>query len=155
MPHPTSTHGDLQAAIRDGILRATAVAGLGAVALIHVLDAPGTFGAQTYKGWLYIVLIAGCLTTAAALIRGTASRTWVAAALLPLGALSGFVVSRTVGLPGGGDDIGNWTEPLGLASLFVEGTLFSLSAAVLRSRAVVPRRGAVRSGRAWTEAVAR
>jgi len=38
-----------------------------------------------------------------------------------LAALLGFVYSRTVGLPGGGDDIGNWWEPLGLASLFVEG----------------------------------
>jgi hypothetical protein len=46
----------------------------------------------------------------------------------------GFVVSRTIGLPGGTDDIGNWTEPLGLASLFVEGCLVALGAAVLRSR---------------------
>ena len=45
------------------------------------------------------------------------------------------MISRTVGLPQGADDIGNWTEPLGLASLFVEGSLVVLSAAVLRERA--------------------
>ena len=50
----------------------------------------------------------------------------------PLGALVGFVFSRTVGLPGGADDIGNWTEPLGLASLFVEGSLVALGAARAR-----------------------
>ena len=51
--------------------------------------------------------------------------------LLPLGAFVAFVVSRTVGLPNGADDIGNWWEPLGLASLFVEGALVVLAAAVL------------------------
>ena len=35
--------------------------------------------------------------------------------------LLGYVLSRTTGLPDAKDDIGNWTEPLGLASLFVEG----------------------------------
>jgi len=31
-------------------------------------------------------------------------------------------------------DIGNWGEPLGMASLFVEGSLVALSAMVLRER---------------------
>ena len=33
----------------------------------------------------------------------------------------GYVVSRTVGLPGDHEDIGNWAEPLGVLSLIVEG----------------------------------
>jgi hypothetical protein len=33
------------------------------------------------------------------------------------------VLSRTTGLPSATGDIGNWTEPLGLASLFVEGAV--------------------------------
>ena len=70
------------------------------------------------------------------LIRESDPRAWAAAALLPLGAALAFVVSRTVGLPQGADDIGNWTEPLGLASLFVEGCLVVLSARVLAARAV-------------------
>lgn len=45
--------------------------------------------------------------------------------------MAAFVVSRTVGLPGGADDIGNWSEPLGLASLFVEGCLVALSSRML------------------------
>jgi hypothetical protein len=56
-----------------------------------------------------------------ALIRSSDSRAWAAAVLLPLGAAVAFVISRTVGLPGGADDIGNWAGSLGLASLFVEG----------------------------------
>ena len=128
------TEPALTALVRDAVARAIAVIGLAGVALIHLLDSPGTFDEQAYKGWLYIGLIGGSVATAAALIRSSDSRAWLAAALLPLGALGAFVISRTVGLPGGADDIGNWSEPLGLASLFVEGCLVALSVAVLSVR---------------------
>ena len=144
MAPPTSPPFEpaVAALVRDAVARAIAVVGLAGVALIHLLDSPGTFDEQAYKGWLYVGLIAGSIVTAAALIHSSDSRAWLAAALLPLGALAGFVVSRTVGLPGGADDIGNWTEPLGLASLFVEGCLVALSGAVLSARLPVanPRR---------------
>jgi hypothetical protein len=119
------------------VARAVAVIGLAGVALIHLLDAPGTFADAPYKGWLYVALIVGSLAAAAALVRGDDERAWAAAALLSLGAIVAFVVSRTVGLPQGADDIGNWTEPLGLASLFVEGCVVALAAAVLRGRDVL------------------
>ena len=119
--------------IRDGIARAVAVIGLAGVALIHLLDAPATFQSAAYKGWLYVGLILGCVVAAGALIRSSDRRAWTAAALLSLGAIVAFVISRTVGLPQGADDIGNWSEPLGLASLFVEGSLVALSASALGS----------------------
>ena len=99
-------------AVRSGILRPVAVVGLAGVALIHLLDAPGTFADAPYKGWLYVALIAGSLATAAALVRSDDLRAWAAAAALPAGAIVTFVISRTIGLPQGADDIGNWTEPL-------------------------------------------
>ena len=74
------------------------------------------------------------MAAAAALVRSDDARAWAAAAALSAGAIAAFVISRTVGLPQGADDIGNWTEPLGLASLFVEGSLVALSAMVLRER---------------------
>src|SRR5713226_8791100 len=98
--------------IRDAVLRAVAVIGLAGVALIHVLDAHNTFTATPYIGWLYVGLITGSLASAAWLVRASDSRAWAAAALLPLGAIVGFVLSRTVGLPGSTEDIGNWWEPL-------------------------------------------
>jgi hypothetical protein len=132
---------ELSRAIRDGVARAAAVVALAGVALIHVLDAPDTFSSAPYKGWLYVGLIAGCLATAWALVHSSDLRAWAAAAALPAGAVVAFVVSRTLGLPQGADDIGNWTEPLGLASLFVEGTLVALALAVLQERlALLPRR---------------
>ena len=121
-------------AVRNGIVRAVAVVGLAGVALIHLLDAPGSFQDAPYRGWLYVALIAGSMAAAAALVRSDDARAWAAAAALSAGAIAAFVISRTVGLPQGADDIGNWTEPLGLASLFVEGSLVALSALVLRER---------------------
>jgi hypothetical protein len=140
-------HAALAAAIRDGIVRALAAAGLAGVALIHLLDLPGSWPAQGYKGWMYIALIVACLGAAAALVHRGDRRAWLAAAALPVFPLVGYVVSRTVGIPGGADDIGNWTEPLGLASLFVEGTLIALAAAVL-----VPGRREGRLGRPVAQA---
>jgi hypothetical protein len=116
------------------LARAVMVVGLGGVALIHVLDAHDTFAAAPYKGWLYVALIAGCLGAAAALIRRDDGRAWAAAALLMSGAFVAFTISRTVGLPQGADDIGNWWEPLGLASLFVEAAVVAVSASVLWER---------------------
>jgi hypothetical protein len=133
---------------QDAIARSAAVVGLGAVALIHVLDAPGTFQGSLYKGLLYVALIVGSMLTAGALIRSSDPRAWAAAVALPLGAAVAFVLSRTVGLPQGADDIGNWTESLGLASLFVEGSVVALGAIVLRERlASVPGGNKLRTWR--------
>jgi hypothetical protein len=133
----------LSRVVRDGIARTLAVVGLGGVALIHLLDAPGTFDDAPYKGWLYVALIVGCLGTAAALVRDSDPRAWTAAALLSSGAIVAYVVSRTIGLPQGADDIGNWNEPLGMASLFVEGTLLALCTAMLRSFSFVSQERAL------------
>jgi len=127
------TSETLARAVRDGIARTVAVIGLAGVALIHLLDLPGKFDETPYLAWMYIGLIAGCLATAVALVRFGDPRAWTAAALLPLGALVGYTLTRTVGLPQATDDIGNWTEPLGLASLFVEGSLVTLAVAMLTS----------------------
>jgi hypothetical protein len=50
-------------------------------------------------------------------------------------AIAGYVVSRTTGLPNATGDVGNWGEPLGVASLFVEGTVVALSAYAYRATA--------------------
>ena len=123
--------------IQDGVARAIAVVALAGIALIHVLDAPGTFQGTAYKGWLYVALISGCVLTAGVLIRRGDPRAWAAGAMLASGAIVAFVVSRTIGLPQGADDIGNWTEPLGMASLFVEGGLLALCLERLRTFSAV------------------
>jgi len=125
----------IAAAVRDGIVRTVAIVGLCAVALIHVLDAPGHFsGPAAYIGWLYLAVIAGSLALAAALVRSGDRRLWAAAGGLAASVIAGFVLSRTTGLPGSSDDIGNWGEQLGMASLVVEGLLVCLAGGVLAAR---------------------
>ena len=113
------------------IARAVAVVGITGVGLIHLLDVIGKFNETPYRGWMYVGLILGCLATAGGLIWGNIREAWVASLLLPLMAMAGFILTRTVGLPQAMDDIGNWAEPLGLASLFVEGCMVVLSGITL------------------------
>jgi hypothetical protein len=126
--------------VRDGIARGVGVIGLCGVGLIHTIDAPGHFvgGPDTYLGVMYIGLILSCLALAAALIVRGDRRVWAAAAGLMGAVTLGFVLSRTTGLPGDSGDIGNWGEALGIASLFVEGSMMALCAAVLSLRIEAP-----------------
>jgi hypothetical protein len=112
---------------RDTLTRGLAVVGLLGIALIHILDAIPTFSQLPYKGWMYTALILSALTVAGMLVRGPSRRTWMAAGSLVLGAILAFVYSRTVGLPGAADDIGNWAEPIGVAALFAEGAVLAIT----------------------------
>lgn len=109
------------------VARGAGAVGLAAIGLIHVLDAPGTYEGARYIFWLYLALIAGCLVGAAMLLRSHSRLGWIAATTLSLCPFIGFVLSRSTGLPGDMGDIGNWTEPLGMASLFVEACVCALS----------------------------
>jgi hypothetical protein len=131
-------------AVRDGVTRALAAVGLWAIALIHLLDVPGKFAETPYMAWMFIGLILASLAVAGALARGSANWAWGAAAALGASAVVGYALSRTTGLPQAMGDIGNWTEPLGLASLFVEGSLLALSTTVLLARGRVGQRAPAR-----------
>src|SRR5258707_9473370 len=126
------SHAEIHRAVRDGITRGVAVVGLAGVALIHLIDTPSKFSEVPYMGWMYVGLIASCVLVAGLLIRHGDHRAWMATLVLPVMVLAGFVLSRTTGLPKATGDIGNWGEPLGIASMFVEGILVLLSASVLR-----------------------
>jgi hypothetical protein len=54
------------------------------------------------------------------LISRGSSVLFVLSAFLGCGVALAFTVTRTIGLPGATGDLGNWTEPLGLASLVVD-----------------------------------
>jgi hypothetical protein len=134
--------------VRDGIARGVAVIGLAGVALIHLLDLPGKLSETPYMFFLYLGAIAGSLGLGALLVRASDPRAWAGAVVLPALVLLGYVLSRTTGLPQDTGDIGNWSEALGIASLFVEGAVVALSAAVLVERgARRPELRAVPAGR--------
>jgi len=120
-----------EAIARDVTVRAVTAVGLAGIALIHLLDAVGKYSETRYLFWMYIALIAASLVTAGAVIFTRSRAAFLAAAIIAASALAGFVLNRTTGLPHATDDIGNWTEPLGLASLFVEGVTLAVAAAAL------------------------
>ena len=101
-----------------------------AVAAIHVIDQGGIPGSKTpaYVGDGYYALEIIAVVTAALLIAGAARAGWFVAMGVAAGPFIGYVLSRGPGLPGYTDDVGHWTEPLGLASLGVEAVLFVMAA---------------------------
>jgi len=118
-----------------------------AVAGIHIADQGGFPGSKTpdYVGVGYYLLEGVSVLTAAALLLPPASRlraaAWtIAATFVSAGPLLGYGLSRGPGLPDYDDDLGNWTEPLGVLSLLVESALLALSVTVLiAARRAQPR----------------
>ena len=108
-----------------------------AVSWIHVQDQGGFPGDKTpgYVGVGYYLLEAAGVLCAVLLLAGYRERInrtgWLLAVGVALGPLVGFVLSRGPGLPDYADDKGNWTEPLGLISVAVEGVLLVAALAFL------------------------
>jgi len=85
---------------------------------IHFVDAPSSFSDATYKAWLFVANGIAAIVAAIAIYRG---RRWGSALgiLVAGGALVGYVISRTIGLPGLAPEI--WiSSPLAVLSLAVE-----------------------------------
>ncbi len=102
------------------VRRGATILGLLGIALIHLLDLPGKWEETRYLGIGYVLVIAASLVLAEIVATRVSKNAMYASAALSLAVLIGFVVNRTVGMPNATEDIGNWGEPLGLASLFVE-----------------------------------
>jgi len=100
---------------------------------IHFIDAPSSFGDATYKGLLFLANGIAAIVAAFGIYRGERSWGWGLGVLVAGGALVGYVISRTLGLPGLAPDI--WLEPLGILSLIVEAAFLVLFA---RSRRGAP-----------------
>ncbi|MGZ4469685.1 MAG: hypothetical protein ACXVXB_14465 [Nocardioidaceae bacterium] len=112
-------------------LPAAAAAVVGAAAHVpvtedHLRQAP-------YIGVLFIGLEIALVVIAVLLLVRDSALVWTAAAVVPALAVVSYVVSRTIGLPQIGDDVGNWTEPLGVVSVVSE-TLMVVLALGHRSR---------------------
>jgi hypothetical protein len=116
-----------EAAPRDQVGRAVGIVGLVGIALIHFLDAFSVIDESKFVFVLYILLMVVTILAAAILLRTDSRRTWVLAGGAAGLTLLGYVLTRTTGLPGFPDNVGNWREPLGLASLWVEGGVLILS----------------------------
>jgi hypothetical protein len=110
-----------------------------AVAAVHVADQGGVtvLNSPAWMGWSFRLIEVGGVLTALVLLvprpawLGPAWFGWAAGVLLGAGPFTGYIASRTVGVPGDPGDVGNWGYWVGTVSLFAEAALVVLSVSVL------------------------
>lgn len=79
----------------------------------HLAEAP-------YVGWLFVALSVVAVALAAVLLVADTPAVWTATGVVGAASVLAFLLSRTIGLPQIGDDVGNWSEPLGYPALTAE-----------------------------------
>jgi len=82
----------------------------------HLSEAP-------YIGWSFVALECVAVLLALMLVTRDIGITWMAAGIVPALAIAAYVVTRSVALPQISDDVGNWTEPLGVVAVSAEALL--------------------------------
>jgi hypothetical protein len=97
-----------------------AAACLAVTAAVHIAIAPDHLREAPYAGVLFIALSCAALAAAILLLATEHRLAWTGAAALSGAALLGYLLSRSVGLPSLGDDIGDWLNPLGVAAVAAE-----------------------------------
>lgn len=129
---PAAPFSDHQSDLaRDTAVRGTVAVGLLGVALIHVLDGIGKYSETRYLFWMFMGLVVSSIAVAVAVLFTRSRLSLLAAAGLTASALAGYVLSRTTGLPSATGDIGNWKEPLGVATVFIEATILLVAVPAL------------------------
>ena len=126
--------GKMSAATGRGALVPAGLVGAGislivVVGLIHLINSPEDLEEGSYTGLLYLANFFGALAAAVGIYRGNRWG-WHLGLLVAGGAFAGYVISRTVGLPGLPVET-EWLEPLGALSLLVEGLFVGVYLAIL------------------------
>ncbi|GHE55329.1 hypothetical protein GCM10014715_05180 [Streptomyces spiralis] len=130
---PNSTHAQ-DVTVLTGTAACCAVGN----AVLHTLMVPDHLEEKFYIGVLFVVGSAIMLAVAAGLVfMKRPAAAWLIGALVSLGMIVGFALSRTVGLPYGYHEDG-WEAPYGPLSLLVEG-LFVLAFLVRFGARPLPR----------------
>ena len=127
----STTTSRLPALAEDPAVRAVTVIGLIAVGIVHALEIPGQVSGAA---WLTIGFCLLAVIAPAAglwLLIRPSLLTWEAAGLVCALAAAGYVLTRSVPVPGDAGDVGNWLEPLGMASLITEAVVVILAAFIL------------------------
>jgi hypothetical protein len=128
-PHPKG----IVALMSDLTRRRWAAAALAGTGLIHLVLAPEYAGEQAYVGVLFVLGAIACAIAALRVWRTGDLPGWALGALTCAGMFAGFVLSRTVGLPGFKE--ADW-ELSGLISLVLEaGVVVAALSAVRRAPA--------------------
>ena len=111
-------------------MRKLAAAALALTGLLHLVLVPEYLGEQAYIGVLFIGGGLSSLAIAAWLWTKDDSRAWVLGSLVAAGMAVGFILSRTIGLPGFQES--EW-ELSGIISVLLEIGVLTLTLAAMRS----------------------
>ena len=104
------------------------------VSAVHVADQGGitVLNSPAWIGWGYRAIeVGGVLTAVTLLLPWSRWLGWAAGVLLGLGPFTGYLLSRSVGVPGDPGDVGNWGYWVGTVSLVVEAALMVLCVGML------------------------
>lgn len=86
--------------------------------LTHMYVFPAHFEAAKYLGLSFGALFAGTLLSALGILRGSRWG-WTLGSVICAVAFVAYIISRTLGLPGFGEAVGDWTTPAGtMAEIF-------------------------------------
>lgn len=132
LPQPDGTRPRQLAVPLRHPLRWLAVAALLVVSAAHIPVIPAHLHEAPYIGILFILLAVASFVLAGVLTFHDVTAAYVLTAVVMALALAAYVISRTLGLPLIGDDVGNWLEPLGVVSII--GEIIACAAAIALSR---------------------
>ncbi len=93
----------------------TKFSGIGLVLVIgltHMYEFPEHFEAAPYIGLSFGALFAASLLSALGILRGSRWG-WALGGVISAVAFMAYIISRTLGLPGFGEGLGNWATPAG------------------------------------------
>jgi hypothetical protein len=100
----------------------------------HVLISGEHFLTAPYLGVLFLANFFGSVVVALALYWSPNRWPWLLGDLISGGTVAGFVVSRTIGLPGAPEFVGQWFNIAGLLTLMLAGAFLSLSLLAITSQ---------------------
>jgi hypothetical protein len=130
VPSDTSTTRS-PALATDPAVRAVTAIGLFAVGIIHALEIPGQINSAVWLTIGFCLLAAAGQGAGLWLLVRPSLLAWEFAGLVCALAAGGYVLTRSVPVPGDTGDVGNWLEPLGVAALITECTVVILAAIIL------------------------
>ena len=99
------------------------IALIAVIGVIHLILMRGEYEEAHYMGMLFAANFVGAIIAAVGIYRGS-NWGWILGFLVAAGSLAGYILSRTVGLPG--MEIEEWLDPYGVVSLVLEAVFIVL-----------------------------
>jgi hypothetical protein len=118
----------------DPALRGAAAVGLITVGVIHALEIQGQISGAVWLTVGFCLLAGGAPLAGLWLLVRPVLPAWALAGLVGFCAAAGYILTRSVAVPGDPGDRGNWLEPLGLAALIIELLVVILAVLALASQ---------------------